>query len=259
MRIAIITQNEPIYLPKSLDQIVQARLKDIVSIIILKPFNKSLLNGAWRVYNLCGFWDFLVYIFKFVTIKVMSIFNRVLPLGGPWSIAGVARRYCIPVYRPKSINAPDFLSLLSQEIRPDIIVSVDASQVFKQDILHLPKYGCINIHSSPLPRYRGMLPAFWVLLHGEKETAVTVHYMTEKLDDGDIIHQETVPIAPEDTLDSLIRKVKRVGVKVLINVLEDIENGTVIRQPNDTSRATYFSFPTRDDAKRFRSQGWRIR
>lgn len=259
MRIAIVTQDEPFYLPAFLERIAQARGKDIVAMVILKPFNEKLQDTVQRAYNLYGPWDFLVYGFRFAGLKAMDVLSHFLPLGGPWSVTDVARRHSIPVYRPKNVNAPAFLGVLSQDIRPDVIVSVAASQVFKKDILSLPQYGCINVHTAPLPRYRGMLPTFWVLLNGEKETAVTVHYMTEKLDDGDIIRQESVPISPDDTLDSLIRKTKRVGAEVLLQALDDIERGTVTRRPNDASQATYFSFPTREDAQRFRAQGRRFR
>lgn len=259
MRIAIVTQDEPFYLPAFLERIAQARSNDIVALVILKPFNEKLQDTVRRAYNLYGPWDFLVFGFRFARLKAMNVVSSILPLGGPWSAADVARRHGIPVYRPENINAPSFLTVLSQEIRPDIIVSVAASQIFKKDILALPPYGCINVHTAPLPRYRGMLPTFWVLLNGEKETAVTVHYMTATLDDGDIIRQEPVAISPDDTLDSLIRKTKRIGAEVLLQALEDIERGTVIRQPNDASQATYFSFPTREDAQRFRAQGRRFR
>lgn len=259
MRIAIVTQDELFYLPKFLKRILQARNKDIVAIIILKPFNETIWGNIRRAYNLYGLWDFLIYGFRFVMYKVMSAISRIWPIRGPWSVADVARRYGVPVYRPKDINAPSFLAVLYQHIQPDIIISVAASQIFKKEILSLPRYGCINIHTAPLPRYRGMLPTFWVLLNGEKETAVTVHYMTDRLDDGDIIRQEPVAISPDDTLDSLIRKTKQIGAEVLLQALEDIECGTVIRRPNDASQATYFSFPTREDARRFRAQGRRFR
>ena len=259
MRIAIVTQEEPFYLPAFLERIAQAREEDLVAMVILKPFNEPLLAVARRVYNLYGPWDFLAYGLRFARVKAMNTLSRFLLLGGPWSAADVAQRHGIPVYRPENINAPDFLAALSHDIQPDVIVSVAASQVFKKDILALPPYGCINIHSAPLPRYRGMLPTFWVLLNGERETAVTVHYMTSKLDDGDIIRQEPVSISSDDTLDSLIRRTKRIGAEVLLQALEDIEQGTVTRRPNDASQATYFSFPTREDAQRFRARGGRFR
>lgn len=259
MRIAVVTQDEPFYLPAFLERIARARGKDIVAMVILKPFNEKLLDTVRRAYSLYGLWDFLLYGFRFVGRKATNVVSAFLPLGGPWSAADVARRHGIPVYRPKNINDRAFLTVLSRDIQPDVIVSVAASQIFKKDILNLPRCGCINVHTAPLPRYRGMLPTFWVLLNGEKETAVTVHYMTGKLDDGDIVRQQAVPIAPEDSLDSLIRKTKRIGVEVLLEALEEIEQGAVVCQPNDASQATYFSFPTKEDARRFRAQGRRFR
>jgi len=259
MRIAIITQDEPFYIPAFLEQIAQARGKCIVAMVILRAFNESIMDVARRVFNRFGPWEFLIYGFRFFGVKAMNVISRFLPLGGPWSVSDVARRHGIKIYTPKNINGQAFITMLSQNIKPDVIVSVAASEVFKKDILALPRYGCINVHTAPLPRYRGMLPTFWVLLNGERETAVTVHYMTRELDDGDIIRQEPVPISPEDSLDSLIRRTKRIGSKVLLQSLDDIERGMVIPQPNDVSKATYFSFPTREDALRFRAKGLRFR
>ncbi len=259
MRIVIVTQDEPFYLPTFLERLCQARHKDIKAIVVLSPFDEALVDTMLRAYNLYGLWDFLIYGFRFAWIKTMSAVSRFVPLSKPWSVNNVARCYAIPLYQPESINDPNFLAILHNDIKPEVIVSVAASQVFKKDVLALPRHGCINIHSAPLPRYRGMLPTFWVLHNGEKETAVTVHYMSEGLDDGDIIRQRVVPISPDDTLDSLIRKTKSVGVELLLQALDDIEHDNVSRQPNNSSQATYFSFPTREDVKRFRDQGRQFR
>lgn len=259
MRIALVTQNEPFYVPPLLDAVARARGRDIVALIVLPAFNESLWATARRIYALYGARDFLAIGVRLACARVMEAVARVRPIGGPWSVPDVARRHGIALYRPTNINEPAFVHVLANEIKAEVIVSVNASQVFKSQVLRLPKYGCLNVHSSPLPRYRGMLPTFWVLLHGERETAVTVHYMTEKLDDGDIIAQVPVPIAPDDTLESLIRKTKRAGAEALLSALSAIETGTVSRRPNDRAQATYFGFPTREDARRFRATGRRLR
>ena len=103
------------------------------------------------------------------------------------------------------------------------------------------------------------MPNFWAMLHGEKQTAVTVHYMVQKLDAGDIILQEPVPIYPDDTLHSLIVLSKKTGVEALLKAIEQIESGSVTPQPMATSEASYFSFPKRKDARRFLAQGRRFR
>lgn len=258
MRIAIVTQDEPFYLPAFFSRLVKARKKDIAAIIILMPFNERFLDSVGRAYVLYGPRDFVRYGFRFAFIKGMNLLSRFVPVGGPWSVLDVARREGIPVYAPGNINDPDFRRILAEEIQPDLIISIAASQVFKSEILALPPKGCINIHSAPLPRYRGMFPSFWALYNDEAETAVTVHYMTSKLDDGDIIRQEPVVIPPGISLEGLIRTSKRAGVEVLLKALADIEAGAVRRKPNDPAEATYFSFPTREDARRFRAKGKRF-
>jgi methionyl-tRNA formyltransferase len=181
--------------------------------------------------------------------------NRLATTLRPYSAADVARRYNIPIYRPPKINATEFIATLRNEIRPDLLVSVAASQILKQRVLAVPPLGCINLHSAPLPRYQGMMPNFWTMLHDEPEATVTVHYMVEKLDAGDIIVQLPVPIYPTDSLHNLMVRSKHVGVQALLEAVEKIEQGTVQRQPMDTGQATYFSFPKRVDAQRLRRMG----
>jgi methionyl-tRNA formyltransferase len=153
------------------------------------------------------------------------------------------------------INAASFVEVLRQEIRPDLLVSIAASQILRRRVLDVPPLGCINLHSAPLPRYQGMMPNFWTLMHGEREAAVTVHEMVEKLDAGDILVQRPVPIHPGDSLHDLMVRSKEVGVAALLEAAAQLEAGTATRRPMDAREATYFSFPTRDDATRLRRMG----
>jgi methionyl-tRNA formyltransferase len=159
------------------------------------------------------------------------------------------------LHQPENINASDFIGTLRTRIRPDLLVSLAASQIFGRDVLEIPSQGSINLHSGPLPRYQGMMPNFWTLVNGEPQGAVTVHYMAEKLDAGDIILQRLVPIHPSDSLHSLILRSKQIGVHALADAIQQIEQGKVRRQPMDMKQATYFSFPTRADARRLLAQG----
>jgi methionyl-tRNA formyltransferase len=124
--------------------------------------------------------------------------------------------------------------------------------------LTLPPHGCINVHGGPLPKYRGRLPSFWALLNGERETGVTVHFMNEELDDGPIILQRRVSIVPGETQHSLILKTKRVGTELLLEALDRLEKGSVETLPNDRSQATYNTFPTPEDGRKFRRLGLRF-
>ncbi len=258
MRIVIVTQEEPFYLPPFLERLAQARGSDIVGMIILRPFNESLLDVGKRLYELYGPWDFAIQCAHFAQAKFFNSLNRLYPIARPYSAADVARRHQIPIYTPLKINAPDFVQILREEIRPDLLISVAASQIFKKQVLEIPPLGCINVHTAPLPRYQGMLPTFWAMLHEETDTAVTVHYMVEKLDAGEIILQEPVPIQPEDTLHTLIIRTKQVGAELVLKAIQQIESGEVHSFPMDPAQATYFSFPKRADGRRFRSLGRRF-
>lgn len=255
MRIALVTQEEPFYLPPALDALCAARQKDIVALIILPSFNENLSATAKRLYEFYGPWDFTRLAGRFIKAKIADNLNHLVSLTRPYSAVDVARRHNIPIYQPPKINAAEFVTVLREEIRPDLLISVAASQILRKRILEVPPKGCINLHSAPLPRYQGMMPNFWTMLHGEPEAAVTIHYMVEKLDAGDIILQHPVPIYPNDSLHDLMVRSKEVGVQALLEAVEQIEQGTVKSQPMDASRATYFSFPKRVDAQRLRLMG----
>jgi methionyl-tRNA formyltransferase len=258
MRIVIVTQEDPFYLPPALDALCRARGREVVGIIILAAFNERLTETARRLWDFYGPIDFTRLAFRFLGAKIADRLNRFHPLTRPYSAADVARRHGVPVYRPAKINAPEFVTQLREQIRPDLLVSIAASQILRQRVLDVPRLGCINLHSAPLPRYQGMMPNFWTMVHGEPEATVTVHYMVEKLDAGDIILQWPVPILTSDSLHDLMVRSKEVGVEAVLEAIEQMEHGAARRHPMDASRATYFTFPKRDDARRLRRMGRRL-
>jgi len=255
MRIALVTQEDPFYLPPALDALCRARGREVVGVIILPAFNERLTATAQRLYEFYGPVDFARLALRYLGAKLADRANRLRPFTRPYSAADVARRHGVPVYQPAKVNAPEFVALLREQIRPDLLVSIAASQVLRQRVLDVPRLGCINLHSAPLPRYQGMMPNFWTLVHGEPEATVTVHYMVEKLDAGDIVLQWPVPILPGDSLHDLMVRSKEVGVQAVLEAIEQMEHGNVRRQPMDPSQATYFTFPKREDARRLRAMG----
>jgi len=255
LRIVLVTQEEPFYLPPFLYRLACARGEEIVGMVILRPFDENLLDVGRRLYDFYGLRDFAVECLHFVWAKTLDFVNRAWPMSRPYSASDVARRCEIPIYRPRDINAPEFVQILREDVRPGLLVSVAASQILKQEVLAIPPLGCINVHSAPLPKYQGMMPSFWAMANGEAETAVTVHYMVEALDAGDIILQEPVPIYEHDTLTSLIVRSKEIGVQALLKAVSEIDSGTVNAYPMPMEEATYFSFPKREDGERFRLQG----
>jgi len=259
LRILLVTQEDPFYLPLFFENFLSGTGDRILAIAILPSLNTGLLSVAKQLYNLYGLKDFLLFGLSYVKARLLDVASPFLPSKKSYSIKAVARKHSIPVLNQKNINSKDFLEYLRDSLKPDLIVSISASQIFKPELIKIPPLGCINLHAGPLPRYAGMMPSFWVLAKGEKETAVTLHYMTSGLDKGEILMQWPIPILPSDTLHSLVIKNKETGYKMLLNLLEDLRGGKVTPKPNDPRQRSYFHFPGKEDAREFRNRGRKFR
>ena len=119
-----------------------------------------------------------------------------------------------------------------KSLNADIILSIAASRIFDKDILSIPRLACVNVHAGKLPKYRGVNPSFWALLNREKESAVTVHYMNELIDDGEIIHQDVFDIGGLTKLHEVYMKLLEIAPRTVITSLISIENGTVQTKKN---------------------------
>ena len=262
MRIFILTEEEPFYLPSFLDTVLKARRQDVKGVSItphLASLEKKKLKGTiGRYWDLFGPWLFFVYGLEFAWAKLL---DKIPLLGGGrfHSTAKAVAAHGVPIHRPKSINGKAFLAMLAEEIKPDVIVSIACPQILKEKILKLPPMGCINVHGALLPRYRGMMPSFWALYHGEKQGGVTVHYMTPELDAGEILAQKMVDIARDETLRGLMAETKELGAQALLEALDMLESGNIRTMPNPPEEATSFTFPTKEEAREFRRRGRRFR
>ena len=136
----------------------------------------------------------------------------------------------IPVLQPKRVRDPEFVEQL-RELKPDVMVVVAFGQILTKEVLEVPKYGCINVHASLLPMYRGAAPIQYVILNGEKETGVTTMFMDEGLDTGDMLLKTVVPITANETGGTLHDKLSAAGAELLIRTLEQMEAGTLQRIP----------------------------
>ena len=144
----------------------------------------------------------------------------------------------IPVLTPENVNAPDSVAAL-RALAPDVIVVVAYGQFLKADILNLPSRGCINVHASLLPKYRGAAPIQWAVANGETETGVTTMFVNARMDAGDIVDQRVEPIRPEDTAGSLHDRLARCGADLLERTIEALRQGSIRRQPQDEAKATF--------------------
>lgn len=146
----------------------------------------------------------------------------------------------LPVYQPERIKQPEFVATL-KELAPEMIVVVAFGQLLSKQILTLPVSGCVNVHASLLPKYRGAAPIHWAVINGEKETGVTIMYMDEGLDTGDMIIWESIPIADGDTTGTVHDKLSALGARLLCEAVDKIAAGTAARQPQGHDGLTYAS------------------
>ena len=249
MKIIVITQNEPFFLSENINYLIN-NLPDnhtIEGVIVTKvsPFGKkeSFIKKALNTKRIFGYRFFLYYALRFIRAKV---FQK--------SITNILSKYRINKIELKgSINSKKNLSII-KSYNPDLLISILGNQIFKKPLIDLAPKGCINLHTALLPKYRGLMPTFWVLKNNERHTGVSVFFVDEGIDSGPIIVQEKVEIGNKTQLQ-LIKETKQVGMKLILKSIDLIAKGELQLIENPESDKSYFSFPTREDVKEFNRQG----
>ena len=155
------------------------------------------------------------------------------------SVSELADLHGIAVISPDNPNAPEVIAQI-RALQPDFYFSFYYREMLKRELLEIPKLGALNMHGSLLPKYRGRVPVNWAIIHGETETGSTLHYMTEKPDNGDIVAQQAVPILPNDTAFQVFRKVTVAAEIALNNCLPDLLEGRAQAVKQDLSKGGYF-------------------
>jgi len=249
LRVLFVTEDDPLYVIRLFEVFFREYPRetiDVCGITIDRPFHEppwKTLRRMLRFYGPTG------------VARLAARFARAKLRGH--SIGRLASGHSIPMIPARSVNSPEYVEMV-RRLAPDLIVSVAAPEIFKKEILRAPRKGCINIHSGKLPVYRGMMPTFWQMMHGEHEITVTVHDMVEVLDGGKILGTVAVPIRTQDSLDRVITATKQEGARLLIRVLKQIHSGQVAGVPVDMKAASYFSFPKREHVTQFRQRGHRL-
>ena len=173
-----------------------------------------------------------LYEAKYDIIGVVTNIDK--PKGrGMKMVASPVKEYAIEknlqVYQPVKVrNNPEFLEAV-KKLNPDLICVVAYGKILPQELLDIPKYGCVNVHGSLLPEYRGAAPIQWAVLHGDKKTGVTTMFMNAGMDTGDMILKEEVEIGEDETTGELWDRLKTIGANLLIKTVKEIENGTATR------------------------------
>lgn len=267
LNVILVTQDDPFYLPHFFEPLktVLDRHPDIaIRGIVIQPPLGARSTGALarQMLDFYGPAGFVRMGARFAWRKAMALvavraFNGRMP--GAYSLEHLARRFGWPVVATRDVNSPEFLSIVAAR-QIDLVVSVGASQKFKRSVLQAPRYGCINLHNSKLPKLRGMLPTFWALFEYDRDptSALTVFKMTEDLDAGPIVLQRDFALDPGEPLDRLIKRTKRLGAELVVDAIALYRHGEPPLTPMDSSLATYKSFPKKQDVDAFRARGYRI-
>ncbi len=259
MKIEFLTQEDSLYVLPFFEEFLRSYSGEfeITKISCCRAMGKrsrlQLLRELKWLYGATGLSKLLL---QAGTAKALSLVPRRRTASRFYSIAQLAKAYGIPYGHVGNPNQEEFTGGL-RERSPELLISVACPYILKEKVLAIPARGCINIHHAPLPRYKGMMPTFWQLFHGEQQLGLTIHYMAAKVDEGDALLQESLPVEPGESLHELIRRSKRHGAHCMAKVIRGIAKDESVAVPMDHAQGSYFTFPRREEALEFRRRGLR--
>lgn len=224
----------------------------VVGITLEKDvYKKGYLHFLSRQIHLWG-------MIGFTYIAVKSILKKGLDklrIYGSLSLESIARENNLKFIESFNHNSPRHLAYL-RKLKIDIII-VSSGQLFSPELLSIPKIACINRHTSLLPKYGGVMPVFWAMYYNEKKFGVSVHYMVEKFDQGDIIYQEQIPIMKKNSLYINYVIAFQKSVDVTLQALENVRNKKIMGKFYHNDKE-YFSFPSFEKIRQLREKGYKI-
>jgi len=252
MNIILITQDDTFFLPDNIDYLIRGFPDDsrIVAAVLLdaSPFGgkKGFITKAKETYAIFGTGFFIRYAYKFCINKI--ILRR--------SVRTTLNRHAIKILEISDINSDSSLNLINS-YKPDLLISIAGNQIFKKPLIQLANKGLLNLHTALLPKYRGLMPSFWVLKNKEEYTGVSVFFVDEGIDSGPILVQKKISIGNK-TQSDLIKETKKLGMDAIIEAVKLIGSGIYELIDNDDAKMTYYSFPTKKDVNEFRKAGKRF-
>ena len=248
---------DPVYTLPFIKAVVDERKNDIVGIAIPKGDRlsinkkKSKISYLFSLLLIMGLPYYIKYSVITIFYKLKKILNKLRLVNDP-SIIGYSKKYNIPGYRIKTPNSKKFRKLLAQQ-NIDVIIN-QSQNIIKRELIDIPKLGIINRHNALLPKNRGRLTPFWVLYNCEKETGVSIHFVEEGIDSGDIIVQKKFNVDKKDTFNTIVKKNYTIAAKAMIEALDKLEKGDKNYLPNEDNKATYNSTPSLKEAWEYRKK-----
>lgn len=257
MRITFLTQDDPLYILPFFQSFFAQDLNgfEVTGIFACRSMGNrkrsTLLRELTSLYGVPGF-------FKLIGLQGWHRIAAGLHLGSilerSHSLSELAARYLVPYQKIANPNTPSHFEMIAAH-KPDILISVACPYILKRPMLELPTRAALNIHHAPLPKYRGMMPTFWQMYHGERSVGITIHTMMDKLDEGLILHQESVPVIHGESMHNLIRRSKRNGGRAMLCVLRKFSSADMPTAMEPSGETSYFTFPSATEIRAFRERG----
>jgi len=246
--------DDPIQTRAFIQYIIDHKKDDIIGLAVSKGDRltigkKSKIVYLFSLLLIMGLPAFAKYSFKTLLDKIKKKLSKTGLAKDP-SILNYAKSQGIPVWDIKTPNSKKFQEEL-KALKPDVIINQSQS-IIKKALLDIPKIGVINRHNALLPKNRGRLTPFWVLYKQEPETGVSIHFVEEGIDSGDIIVQKKFSISPKDTFNSIVKKNYEIAPKAMVEAIDMLAKGNYYLIPNDDSLATYNTVPTLKEAWEYR-------
>ncbi len=251
MKIFIITMDDPVQTKDFIEKIIDARRKDIIGVALAQGDRLTLGKGKSK-YTYVFSLFLIMGPFYFLKNSFISIIHKLKKIGFKYhlcsdpTILSYAKAKGISVFKIKTPNSKSFCQQLI-DLGPDIIINQSQS-ILKKELLSIPKIGVLNRHNALLPLNRGRLTPFWVLYKGEPETGVSIHFVEEGLDSGDIIVQEKYKVSKHDNFNSIVKRNYEIAPHAMLKAIDLLENGFNDFIKNDDRLATYNSTPTLREA-----------
>lgn len=259
-RIEFLTQDDPLYILPLFAEFFRYYSSDfaIVGVSCCRTMGrrprKQLLRELFLLYGFVGFCRLIA---RRLAASLLSIYPARRGANRYWSLRQLCRAYDVPFRKIGPPNDAAYVEGLRKRA-PDLLVSVACPYLLKASVLNVAPLGSINIHHGPLPRYKGMMPTFWQLFHGERQVGVTVHYMNERIDEGQVLLQESIAVEPGESLDHLIRRSKEHGAHCLARVLLRLGSPERwIATAPARVEPSCFTFPTPQQLREFHRKGLR--
>ena len=248
MKLVFLTTVDPIYLPEFFARVLDTYGAQTQAVYVVPPLYKDQTpaQAVRRYFQTFGIEGVIGLVWRLLQVRLKR-----------QSIEAVCKERGVRAAAVRDVNAPEFLEELG-DMRPDLIVSVSCPQIFKKTLIELPPSGCVNIHGSILPNYRGIMPSFWMLANGESRAGVSIYFVNERIDAGDLCGQRIFAIDPTETLDQFLRRSKAIAADLLLETLDAIERGAVTRTPLDLTQGDLHSWPDKESVERFRASGRRL-